>query len=299
MIAALGGGGIYTSQDSGDTWIKTGAADTNFWISVASSASGNTLVALASPRHYVPGEIAISTNTGATWSRTYDYAGWHSVACSANGTTLAVASYLVSISTNLGTSWVTNYVAGAAEYHVTCSATGEKVVAAVNGGGIYHSTDSGANWTKTDAPDASWGSIASSADGTRLVAAVGQYYAGQIYASSNSGVNWLPTSAPGAVWASVALSADGNKVAASTRGGGIYTWQTTPTPVLNITPSGSGLLISWIVPSMPFVLQENFDLATPDWTDVPTTPALNFTNLHHEVTVPLSTTNRFYRLRSL
>jgi len=50
---------------------------------------------------------------------------------------------------------------------------------------------------------------------------------------------------------------------------------------------------------MPFVLQESADLNTPNWTAVPMTPILNLTNLHHEVTVPLSGTNRFYRLQRL
>jgi hypothetical protein len=68
---------------------------------------------------------------------------------------------------------------------------------------------------------------------------------------------------------------------------------------LNLTPSDSSFVISWIVPSMPFVLQENLDLTTTNWTDVITTPILNLTNLHHEVSVPLSSTNRFYRLQSL
>ena len=71
----------------------------------------------------------------------------------------------------------------------------------------------------------------------------------------------------------------------------------------NITgkcPSCYGqVLISWIVPSMPFVLQESADLMTTNWTGVTTVPKLNFTNLHHEVSVPLSSANRFYRLRSL
>jgi hypothetical protein len=39
---------------------------------------------------------------------------------------------------------------------------------------------------------------------------------------------------------------------------------------LDIAASGSGLLLSWIVPSMPFVLQENANLNTTDWIDVPT-----------------------------
>jgi len=79
----------------------------------------------------------------------------------------------------------------------------------------------------------------------------------------------------------------------------LYTWQTTPSPKLNIAPTGSDLRISWIVRSMPFVLHETADLNAPNWTVVPMTPTLNLTNLHHEVTVPLSGTNRFYRLQRL
>ena len=94
-------------------------------------------------------------------------------------------------------------------------------------------------------------------------------------------------------------TAHGCKLAAAVEVGGIYTWQTTSPPTLDITPTAGGLLISWIVRSMPFVLQENADLNTPDWTAVPMTPILNLTNLHHEVTVPLSGTNQFYRLQSL
>jgi len=78
-----------------------------------------------------------------------------------------------------------------------------------------------------------------------------------------------------------------------------YTWQTAPTPALNITPASGDLLISWIVPPMPFVLQENIDLNATDWTDVTTQPTLNLTNLHHEVSMPLSSSNRLYRLKSL
>src|SRR5262249_40210200 len=105
------------------------------------------------------------------------------------------------------------------------------------------------------------------------------------------------TDAPLTNWVSVASSADGNKFAAVVDGGGIYTWQTTPSPKLNITPVAGGLRISWIVPSMPFLLQEGADLYTLNWTAVPMTPILNLTNLHNEVTVPLSGTNRFYRLQ--
>ena len=80
-------------------------------------------------------------------------------------------------------------------------------------------------------------------------------------------------------------------------GGGIYTWQSTPAPALSISVSGGNLLLSWIVPSMPFVLQENSSLATPNWTNVPTPPTLNLTNLQNQVSVPLPTSNHFYRLK--
>ena len=79
--------------------------------------------------------------------------------------------------------------------------------------------------------------------------------------------------------------------------GGIYTWQTTPAPLLNITPSGGNFVISWTVPSTSFVLQETSDLSTTNWTDVPTAPTLNFKNLQNQLTLPLHAGTGFYRLR--
>jgi hypothetical protein len=110
--------------------------------------------------------------------------------------------------------------------------------------------------------------------------------------------NWMQSGAPSDAWSSVASSADGNKLAAASPGGGIYTWQTTPTPLLRIMPSDSGVLLSWTIPSMDFTLQQNSDLTGTSWTDVTTLPVLNLTNLQNEVVVPLlSAGNRFYRLK--
>ena len=80
----------------------------------------------------------------------------------------------------------------------------------------------GQTWVQSDAPDNSWVSVASSADGTKLVAAATmqisggtQYGTGQIYTSTNSGLNWtIQTNAPATEWARVASSADGNKLVA-------------------------------------------------------------------------------------
>jgi len=85
-------------------------------------------------------------------------------------------------------------------------------------------------WTQTMAPSNHWVSIASSADGSSLVAAFAN---GWIYTSTDSGNTWTKTSAPSNDWTSVASSADGIKLVAtayngtncaSTNGG--TTWQT-------------------------------------------------------------------------
>ena len=80
-------------------------------------------------------------------------------------------------------------------------------------------------WTLTSAPAEIWQSVASSSDGTHLVAAVG-FNEGGIYTSTNSGLTWAQTSAPAEEWKSVASSPDGNHLVAvnsSTSDGSIYT----------------------------------------------------------------------------
>jgi len=79
-------------------------------------------------------------------------------------------------------------------------------------------------------------------------------------------------------------------------GGGIYTWRSTPTPVLNITPSGSNLFVSWTIPSLNFALQQNTSLNIANWVDVPIAPTLNTTNLQNQVTLPATNGMIFYRL---
>ena len=78
----------------------------------------------------------------------------------------------------------------------------------------------GADWIRSaNAPEASWTSIASSADGTRLAAGI---YGGGIYTSTNSGVTWTGSGAIDASWTSIASSADGTRLAAVIYDGGIY-----------------------------------------------------------------------------
>lgn len=64
-----------------------------------------------------------------------------------------------------------------------------------------------------------WYCVASSSDGTKLVAVV---HGGQIYTSTDSGVSWAPRES-NRNWSSVASSADGTKLVATDYGGQIYT----------------------------------------------------------------------------
>jgi len=91
-------------------------------------------------------------------------------------------------------------------------------------GGIYTSTDSGNSWTQRTSglPDsgvAAWTSVASSSNGTNLVA-VGNGI--NIYISSNAGASWSLTTSSRA-WSAVASSADGTKLVAVVNLGGVWT----------------------------------------------------------------------------
>src|SRR5208282_1980808 len=107
------------------------------------------------------------------------------------------------------------------------------------------------NWIGTSAPGANWASVASSADGTKLVAA--DRSGEGIFNSTNSGATWTKTSAPYDYWASVACSTNGTKLVAVavsdtsfTNPGSIYistdsgtTWTQTSAPSNNWTSVAS------------------------------------------------------------
>ncbi len=81
-------GSIYTSTNSGASWVLSSAPTNVNWISVASSSAGSTLAAAVSG-----GGIWISTNFGANWIQQTGApnASWSSIASSADGTQLVAA----------------------------------------------------------------------------------------------------------------------------------------------------------------------------------------------------------------
>jgi hypothetical protein len=84
---------------------------------------------------------------------------------------------------------------------------------------IYTSTNSGATWASNNIAILfqPWTSVASSADGTRLVVAglIAGSQNGAIFTSTNAGATWMSTSATNVAWMTVASSADGSKLVAA------------------------------------------------------------------------------------
>jgi photosystem II stability/assembly factor-like uncharacterized protein len=264
---------IWVSTDSGTTWLSNNVPGVAFFGCVALSADGTKLVVVVG-NNSSPGPIYTSTNSGLTWTLTGAPTNnsWATVASSADGSKLVAASWAA---------FVPNHIYGC----------------------VYTSTNLGMTWTSNNVPDAQWNSVASSADGTKLVA-VAVEPGGLIYSSTNSGATWISNNVPNGFWLSVASSADGNQLVLagmadqSFNPGHVYISQTTSSPCLNLTPSSSNLAVAWIIPSTNFVLQQNSDLTTTNWTDVTNPPVLNLTNLQNEVTFPLTGSNAFYRLKT-
>lgn len=212
LVAAVNGGQMYTSTNSGTTWT---ARDSNrSWIATASSGDGVKLVAVVSG-----GRPYTSTDSGVSWTPRDANRNWSSVASSLDGVHLVatVNNGQIFTSTDSGGSWtprenVRFWVA------VASSANGQRLVAAVQGGQLYTSTNAGALWVPRESNRA-WSAVASSADGSRLIAAVNN---GQLYTSGDAGTNWVATGPSVAAWSSVACSADGARMAAVINGGGIH-----------------------------------------------------------------------------
>ena len=175
---------------------------------------------------------------------------------------------------------------------LACSADGA-TIAALAGYAPAISRDSGKTWVTNNGPEGA-SIIASSADGTRIVAAQGGAYGGLIFTSVDSGQTWATNNAPNTSWTGVAMSADGSVLFAS-GGRRTYAAQIPAQPSLSIAPSGTDLALSWPLPGTGFVLQQSADLTSTNWVNV--TNAVTPTNYWNQVTVsPPASGNVFYRL---
>jgi hypothetical protein len=200
---------------------------------------------------------------------------------------------------------------------------------------VATSADSGATWAwtsdtiPTNAPGCwIWRTVCVSADGRRLAAVGGGFHPvsglplGPVLVSEDSGASWVEPPGvadlaffPGGVlpgttnsvapWTGLAMSADGSRLTAVFLNGlvpsfhpGLLAQQADLVPVIDIGVPAGQLVLSWVVPSANFALQQSPDIGATNWTDVPGTPVLNYSTLREEVTVPSSGRRMFYRLVS-
>jgi photosystem II stability/assembly factor-like uncharacterized protein len=303
LLAGPQSGVPHFSIDAGTTWTPAPVPFTN-WAAVACSADGTLMLASGAGRY-----IYQSTDSGASWVAAPGLVAGSPMALSADGRLVVIAVNFGNIYTftNLGPTWQmlaigpdTNWVS------VACSADGKNLVAATQPlrltfypGEIFTSSDYGSTWQRTGSPGAGWRAVTSSADGTQLAAISTRLgypeTSGAIFFSTNSGATW--TNTPGTVltWQGIASSADGS-LKWATASTGIYYWQATPAPVLNISASVDTSTISWIIPSGNFRLQQNPDLTPGNWTDVSLPPVLDYNTLQYNVTLPIAPGSAFYRL---
>jgi len=311
MIAVSLEGLVCTSTNWGGTWASNSPAAGVQWLAAASSADGARLAIAGQTAGITAGPaggIYVSADGGANWSLSDAPAtNWTSLAASADGSRLVatqLGDYLhysgaIYTSTNSGKNWVLAIAPAAEWLSAASSADGTRLVAAsdspVNSLGpglLCLSTNAGLTWAPSGAPPEYWNTVACSADGTKLVAAG----SGALYTSADSGATWTSNNIDYEYWLSAASSADGGRLAVV--GWQIYTSASSPTPWLKPALSGGNLVLSWTVPSTSLVLQQNPDLATGNWTDVPGVAALNLTTLQYQVAVALTNARNFYRLES-
>ena len=206
------------------TWTLTTAPTNSGWQAMACSADGSRLIATGSG-------IYASTNSGVTWTAVNlnTSGALQSATSSSDGIILALAgSGGVYVSTNSGANWQLNRSAPQNLWYwsIACSADGKRMITAPyydtpagNPQLLYMSQDFGTTWASASAPSNHWSAVASSADGSKLLALA---FNGPIYVSTNSGKSWA-TNAVVDYWRSVACSADGTKAVAVAEPGSVYT----------------------------------------------------------------------------
>lgn len=286
---------VFITTNYGGAWTGTGLMASNAWgLAVACSADATRMIA-----GIANGPICYSTNAGVNWyTSSAPHADWVSVASSTDGRHMAaiVSGGKLYFSSDFGATWTPTNLP-ALSWNLVCLSSEGNWVGATGTGGTYISSNAGASWTTHGL---SGNALACSANGTNWILAEAEALDATLFTSSDGGLTWVSnlSACVGPVsscsWGGAAVSADGCEFMAAD--GFVWAGYNTPSPQLNIQSSDQALNLSWLIPSTNFVLQQNPDLTTTNWTAISNTPVLNFTNLQQQVSVPSSPSNTFFRL---
>lgn len=225
-------GDIWTSTNYGLSWTDQTNSGSNGWSSIAGSADGNRLLAVA-----YNGPVRLSTDGGATWSNASPPPGhqYVSASSSSTGQYLAVAdqgtfptAQFIFTSSDFGVTWNQQPAAGQRFWGAVGVSPDGSHMYAGDGTHLYYSADHGTSWSQasgvTGTP--SFTSVSASTTGQYAVA-VGNNTT-PIYISSDFGVTWTQETTPTTLfgWNATAMSGDGSRlfVAGNNDGGGTDIW---------------------------------------------------------------------------
>ena len=220
LAAIVKGGNIWTSIDSGLSWIENIISTTaRSWYGITSSSDGTKLAAVVQN-----GNIWTSVNSGQTWTDRGETKYWRDITSSSDGTKLAATVNGGNIWTSVdsGVTWTERGVVKN-WFRITSSSDGTKLAAIVQNGNIWTSVDSGRSWAENTSTGGTkgWQGITSSSDGTKLAAVV---WGENIWTSVDSGLSWTEnTSTVTKLWRTITSSSDGTKLAAIVKDGNIWT----------------------------------------------------------------------------
>ena len=292
---------INISTNAGATWTPTALPNTN-WNACASSADGRVLAAAVGSNDSSPGgNLYTSTNFGTSWRTNNLVKNWRALASSADGAKLAAAAAndYVYLSTNSGLTWQPNGATGS--WRSVCSSIDGMHLAATGDSGTVVSTNGGSTWTPIKTGPMGFfnmngSSVASSADGSRLVL---DDNGSSISISTNYGFSWNTTNISEQLFTSTSSSADGERLFVGDEfNGGVWIWQANPSPNLSLISRSNNVTLSWLIPATNLMVQQRTDLTAGSWVALTNFPALNYTNLQNQITMPSTNGSFFYRLAS-
>ena len=191
------------------------------WRDLACSSDGLTCIGVIVEGSSSGGFLTKTRDGGQTWEKESAPAApqdvrFEAIASSADGTKFAVVGQMQKIWlfeegatpewTEVGIKKKWNAVAS--------SADGAVLVAGVQHGNLWTSSNSGMDWVEVKNTGAAktWTSLATSADGVTMIAAA---HSGNLWISNNSGANWTEMElTEKRSWVGVAASSDGAKLVA-------------------------------------------------------------------------------------
>jgi prepilin-type N-terminal cleavage/methylation domain-containing protein len=229
LAATVSSGYIYTSSDSGATWIARTSAGSRNWKTITSSSDGTKLAAIVT----ISGYIYTSSDSGVTWTERVS-AGlrwWNALSSSSDGSKLVAAgtngSYIYT-SDDYGVTWIERILSGSRNWQsIVSSSDGSKIFAS-DGSTIYASYDFGATWTTIKSGLLNATKMACSLDCSKIVVTQSNDSNRYVLLSSDFGLTWNDIVSLGTStgWRGIAMSPDGKKIVAfrDTFGTGVGTY---------------------------------------------------------------------------